>query len=128
MSAFDDVDADLSAAMKAEFGDAAVLSPTLKSDYGAAPVDPDRPERSIFGIFSSGPVVGKLDGDSRGQGFNARRATEVASFWLSAASMAEIGYEIRPGDRLTVSGRPTAFRIVAVLPTSQGDAELHLTQ
>lgn len=128
MSAFDDFDADLSADMEAEFGDTVVLRPTTRSDYGVAPVDPDRPERSVLGIFSSGPIIGKLDGDSRGQAFHARRATEIASFWISAAALAAIPYEIRPDDHLIVPGYPKSFRVVAVLPTSQGDAELHLTQ
>lgn len=128
MSVFDDIDAELASAMEDEFGDTAVLSPIIKTEYGEAPSDPARPSKPVKGIFSSGPVIGKLDGDSRGQAFNVRRATEVASFWLSAAEVAAIGYDIKPEDRLTVTGRSTVFRVVAVLPTSQGDAELHLTQ
>ncbi len=128
MSAFDDIDAELGLAIEGEFGDTAVLSPIIKSEYGESPSDPDRPSKPIKGIFSSGPVLGKLDGDSRGPSFNARRATELASFWLSAAQVAAIGYDILPGDRLTVAGRATAFRVVSALPTSQGDLELHMTQ
>ncbi|MEY4953495.1 MAG: hypothetical protein RL299_1919 [Pseudomonadota bacterium] len=127
MSAFDDLDTELSSAMEAEFGDTAVLSPRMTSEYGEPPVDQARPERDIVGIFSSGPVVAKQDGDARGSAFNSKRVSEVPTFWISAAAYADLGYEAKPGDRLSITGRTKTFRIVAALPTNHGDVELHLT-
>lgn len=127
MSAFDDLDTELSSAMEAEFGDTAVLSPRTTSEYGELPADPARPQRNVVGIYSSGPVVAKQDGDARGSAFNAKRTSEVPTFWISAAAYAALGYEAKPGDRLTITGKPKIFRVVAALPTNHGDVELHLT-
>ena len=127
MSQFDDLDAELSAVMEEEFGDMAVLSPRVKSEYGAAQPDPDRPEQQVRGIYSSGPVIRKLDGDARGSQFHTRQASEVPTFWISAASFAALGYDVKDGDQLTISGRAKVFRVVAIMATNCGDIELHLS-
>lgn len=127
MSIFDDLDAELSSAMEDEFGDMAVFSPRVPSEYGAALVDPARPEKQVRGIYSSGPVIRKLDGDARGNQFNTKQVSEVLVFWISAAALAALGYDVRKDDQLTIAGKPKPFRVVAVMATDRGDVELHLS-
>ncbi len=125
MSEFDDFEADLSADIEAAFGDVAVLTPLVSTEFVAASPDPARSPRQISGVFSSGPTTDSAFPKARqGAGAGQSRFGQSASFWVSAAALASLPYSIRQGDRLTVSGH--SFIVLDLMPSDRGDIEITL--
>lgn len=127
---FDSLLTALDAAVASATGEAASLTPRLTAPYGAPATDPSRPVATITGIFSDGPGSAYLNGGPVGD-FSGKMMMDalVAEFWLPAAGVAGIGYEIRTGDGLILTGRtgtPT-YRVVEIQRTNGGDANLVLT-
>lgn len=129
---FDALDAGLCAAVEGTFGEEAMLQPRLAaSQYSAITADPDRPPRQVRGVFSSGSAVSGLEGAgvASGRTGSTTIAGQTPVFWLSPATIASLGYRIRAGDGLTLTGPPArTFRISRVDPTDTGDLELVLTE
>lgn len=124
---FADLDAALSGAVGDAFGEQAVISPRIAGEFGAS-VDPERPTRTVQGVFSSGPMEGRIASDARGTFQGQTRAVgQSATLWIAAATVAALPNGIRKGDRVTFPARPTiAFEVVALDPTDLGDLELSL--
>lgn len=129
-SPFDDLMADVDAAITEVFGEAegATLRPRLNSQYAARAVDPARPALTVCGIFSAGPESSELRGMSKHefQG-TTRLSTMTAEFWLSSAQAAAIPYEVAPGDLIEFPCRNgKTFAIAAIQRTDLGDLNLIL--
>lgn len=124
---FADLDAALSGAVGDAFGEVAVISPRISGEFGSGE-DPARPERTVKGVFSSGPMEGRIASDARGTFQGQTRAVgQSATLWIAAATIAAVPYRIRKGDRVTFPCRPNlAFEVVASDPTDLGDIELSL--
>lgn len=126
---FADLDAEMSDLIGSEFGEQAVISPRIASDFIVSAADPQRLPQTILGVYSSGPVLERLGSVGNKGGWDTRRASESQVFWVSAAQFAALGYDVSPNDHLIIAGRAgSPFRITAILPTDLGDVELHLTK
>lgn len=131
-SPFDDLAADLSAAVNEAFGEtvAAMLRPRVLSQYSGRTADPSRAARQIFGIFSAGAAEEKMAGASRGEfAGSTRMATRACEFWLSAAAVAGIPYRIATGDLIEFPGRAgePAYSVASIHASDLGDINLILT-
>jgi hypothetical protein len=129
MSDFDAFDAAVSAACVGLFGgDAAVLSPRLSAQYVARVADPDRPARSVVGIFSSGSAEEVIRGQVKGAKFKGatRDRVEPSSFWMAADQVAALGYGVAIGDALTLTGRPGSPTYAVVAPEGSNEGDLNL--
>jgi hypothetical protein len=126
-TAFDEMDAALSAAIGEVFGEVAVITPRLKAQYVDGVADPARPAQQVRGIYSSGPSIERI-GDGRGNasaGYD--RAMQTSSFWLDAIEAAKFVDGLRPGDRVTFPARPALrMRISACQASDMGDLEILL--
>lgn len=124
---FADLDAALSGVVGDAFGEQAVISPRITGEFGSS-VDPVRPARTVCGVYSSGPMEGRIAADARGTFQGQTRAIgQSATLWIAAATISAFPNGIRKGDRVTFTSRPTlAFEIVAIEPTDLGDLELSL--
>jgi hypothetical protein len=124
---FADLDAALSGAVGDAFGEQAVISPRIAGEFGST-VDPARPARTVRGVYSSGPMEGRIASDARGTFQGQTRAIgQSATLWIAAATISALPYGIRKGDRVNFPARPNlAFDIVAFEPTDLGDIELSL--
>ena len=98
-SPFDDLDDLVSSAVLTAYGEAAVLRPRVSSQYVARSVDPDRPETTVWGVYSATNAVTPIKGQVVGEDF--RGATRVSSlraeFWIGAEQVAEIPFAIAKG-------------------------------
>lgn len=131
-SPFDDLDADLSAAINDTFAtDAAYLTPRTQTAYSEAAADPARPAKPVLGIFSAGAGQDTIQGRAKGKRFDgATRLSELrAEFWISAAAVASLGYEIETGDLLVITDRPDLppYRVSNTQGTDMGDVNCLLT-
>lgn len=127
---FDDLDAELSGYMGAEFGEVCLITHRISSEYTGHTTDPARPPQTVMGVFSSGPYAGRLDGGGRGD-MKAMTAmfAETPVLWLSSATVAGLTHPIRQRDAVTFSGRPgVVFTVALVNLTDLRDVELHLTR
>ena len=86
MTLFDDLDAQVSGAIDAAFGEVAVLRPRASLPYAERAEDPSRPIATVTGVFSAGPAEAALKGSSAGGAFSGgtRIVSLSAEFWLSA--------------------------------------------
>lgn len=127
-NAFADLDAIVSGTMLAEFGIRGIISPRIASQYGAAQPDPTRAQTEVRGIFSSGPAVDNIGGQSRGgaPGGATMIGGQTLVFWLAAATTRSLAYPIRRGDRVILpdEAAPNRFAVSAIRPTDMGDLEL----
>lgn len=120
---FDDMDA----AVRGVFGDAATLTPQAREQYTAGAGDPARPAQTIYGVFSAGPSHDGVSGRGEGQRPGGTTlASEGFEFWMAAADVATIPYQVRRGDKLAVGA--ITYIIAAVHSTDAGDANLILTR
>lgn len=131
-SPFDALDATLSGVVMDAFGESedAILLPRRVSQYAGPLYDPDRPVRTVRGIFSLGsgetPIRGNSPGEFAG---TLRLASDKPEFWLPAAQVAAIPYRIAVRDLMEFPGRagqPT-YAIARIQWSDVGDANLILT-
>lgn len=131
-SPFDDLDRMLSGAVTDVFGEAAVLTPRIASQYVARAADPDRSSMSVQGIFSAGPGDLPVKGQATGGEFAGTTRLNVmkAEFWMSAAQVASLGYAPAKGDTISFPNRPGSpvYSVAAVQKTNLGDAALILVR
>ena len=131
-SAFDALDALVSGAAMAGFGEEAVLIPRRNSQYVEAAADADRLAVKVRGIFSALAAPSDLRGQSRGGQFTGttRVLSEQTVFWIAAAQLAELGFRPAKGDQIRLPERcgSPCYAISAIHPTSMGDLNLLLVR
>lgn len=133
-SPFDDLMAAADAAVLGSYGETegATLTPRLRSEYSAGAADPERDEMTVTGVYSAGPSEGQMRGSNTGSEMvgAARFSTTAAEFWMTAAQVAAIPYEISTGDLLTMDGQPGAprFTVSSTQRTDLGDLNLILVR
>ena len=129
-SPFDDLDDLMSSAVLTAYGEAATLRPRVSSQYVARSDDPDRPETTVWGVYSATSAVAPIKGQAVGAVFRGttRVSSKRAEFWIGAEQVAEIPFAIAKGDAISLPGQPGAptFSIVDVQPTDMGDVNLIL--
>ena len=127
---FDELDATMSAAIRDAFGTTALILPRLSTQYAARADDPARAAVEVVGIFSAGPAETEIRGQARSTDFAGltRLNQQAASFWISAATVAEIPYRVARGDAVRFPERPgePTYAVVAPRPSDMGDIELLL--
>lgn len=129
---FDALDAMVSAAVEEAFGSGAIIQPRAGlNQYGGPVADPARPPGIVTGVFSSASATAGVEGSASGEG--RKGGTKIGGltpvFWLSPAAVASLGYAVRAGDGLVLTGPPArTFRISRADPTDTGDLELVLTE
>jgi hypothetical protein len=129
-SFFDALDADLSAAVDATFGEAATIIPRVSAQYVAPSADSSRPQQTVRGVFTLAPMSEPIQGQVRGAEFSGttRFLSGASEFWLARAEVASLGYKIRPGDAIRLDSRAGApvYTIAAPHQTDTGDLNLIL--
>ena len=130
MTLFDDLDAQVSGAIDAAFGEVAVLRPRVSAQYAERADDQSRPIATVTGVFSAGPAETPLKGSSAGGGFSGgtRIVSQSAAFWLSAETVRSLVDRPQKGDALTLTGREGApvYALSQVHPSDMGDLTLIL--
>lgn len=132
-SRFDALDAALSRAVLSTFGEtvAATLRPWARSEFVEGE-DATRPARPIRGVFTEAPSDAPLKGRATGAEFagTTRLSVSVAEFWIAAADVAALPYQIKTGDRLELPGRPGAprYSVSDAQTTDTGDINLILAR
>lgn len=131
-SAFDEMDAALSAAVNEAFAEPATLLPRRDGgQFGPRAADPDRDPTEVQVIFSESPSIEGISGARRGTEMHggARLSVSDAEAWISAADAAEIGFSIEKGDMLVFVSRSRSFNVSAApMITNMGDVRLLLTR
>ena len=130
MTAFNQLDALLGGACLQVFGEAADIRPMVKASYAMASADPGRPVKTVQGLFSQGPATSRPKGEGRGANFQGTTSFSSASaeFWLPAEQIADLGYDLVVGDRITLLARPYSpdYAITQIQHSDQGDLNLIL--
>ena len=127
---FNDLDAQISGAIDAAFGEVAVLRPRVSAQYAERAEDPSREIATVTGVFSAGPAEAPLKGGSAGAAFSGgtRVVSQSAAFWLSAETVQSLVDRPQKGDALTLTGRegPPIYALSEVHPSDMGDLSLIL--
>lgn len=104
-----------------------MLRPWTRSEFADA-ADPDRPARQIRGVFSAAPEQSDMKG--RTKGASVTGVTEFAvvacEFWVPAAEVAALPYDIRTGDRIQLTGRPGAPIYSVSVPQAYDTGDINL--
>lgn len=131
-SPFDDLHDEISGVIVDEFGETrAQLRPRINSEYKGRIADPARDIVLVYGVFTYVPADEKIGGSAQGEYSGPTRlATSAAEFWMSAASLALLPYEIAVGDLLVMLDRPNspAFAVSRMQPSHMGDVNLILVK
>jgi hypothetical protein len=127
---FDDLDAQVSGAIEAAFGEVAILRPRVSSQYAARAEDPSREGATVTGVFSAGPAEAPLKGSTAGAAFSGgtRVVSQSVEFWLAAQTVQSLVTRPQKGDALTLTGRVGApvYSVSQVHPSDMGDLTLIL--
>lgn len=131
-SPFDDLDQMLSSAMVTAYGEAAILTPRISSQYVARASDPSRSAVNVWGVFSAGAADQQIKGQAVGGEFagTTRLSVTKSEFWLSAEQLRALGFAPQKGDKISFPGRPGApvYSIASIQNTNMGDAALVLVR
>lgn len=107
-SPFDMLDGALSCAVMSAFGESedAMLQPRTRSEYAEAS-DPARADWPIRGVFTEAHSTALLRGAVQNSEHNGvtRLSMQMAEFFLPAAYVAALPYEVRQGDKLAFPAR-----------------------
>lgn len=129
---FDDLEDDLSAAIDATFGEAAVLRPRVSVQYVERTAHPTVNPITVWGVFSAGPGDTMMKGQARGAELvgTTRLASMTAEFWIARAQVAELPMLPAKGDALALTSRAGSpvYSISQVQPTDMGDINLILVR
>jgi hypothetical protein len=127
---FDDLDAQVSGAIDAAFGEVAVLRPRVSAQYAERAEDASREIATVTGVFSAGPAEAPLKGSTAGSGFSGgtRVVSQSAEFWLAVETVQSLLTRPQKGDALTLTGRVGApvYSVSQVHPSDMGDLTLIL--
>ena len=130
MTLFDDLDAQVSVAIDATFGEVAVLRPRVSAQYAERAEDASREIATVTGVFSAGPADAPLKASTSGSGFSGgtRVVSHSAEFWLAAQTVQSLVTRPQKGDALTLTGRAGApvYALSQVHPSDMGDLTLIL--
>lgn len=128
-AALDDL---VSGAVEKAFGVEIILKPRRpRSQYVAAAPDPERPERQVPAIFSSGPAIETVggQGNAGASGGTTKIGGQTLVLWLSPRTMRSIPYPLRKGDGIVFVDEPgLTYEIASPRPTNTGDLELIITR
>lgn len=113
---WEEADARAQAAVDFSFGEPVRIEPQLAGEYSASQPDQSRPPATVTGNVSTAVDDTALKGAMRGgeQIGGTRVAISPTEVWLSDQAFSEVGYEIRPGDMVVLSGRYGLPRYVVV--------------
>lgn len=127
---FDDLEAALSGAIHDVLSQAAVLRPRLRLPYTQSLADPGRHSHQTQGVFSKGPGLSPMGGGTGGFGGDLMINASVAEFWVSAAHVAQIPFDLETGDEIEISGQPgkPVYSIAVLQRTAAGDLNLVLSE
>lgn len=118
------------AVVTSTFGEPVLVTPRVTVPKRGPASDPDRAARTVKGVFTLTSGETPIEGSRRGSeltGFGSVAVTE-GQLWLSAASLAVLGFRPRKDDTVSFTDRdPTrTYVILRVDPTDVGDVVLHL--
>lgn len=111
---------------------AEILPRTIPARLVAAAPDPSRQAVEVRGVYTDVPGEGALQGQRHGSGADMKGTTVIATasraLWLSAATVAAIGYRPREGDAVRLLDQPDqpVMAIVRIHPSDMGDIGLVL--
>ena len=93
-SPFDALDELVSSAVQTAYGEAAILTPRVSSQYAQRSTDEDRPATNVWGVLSAGPGESQLKGQATGGEFSGSTRMHVmrAEFWMTAAQVSALGF------------------------------------
>ena len=131
-SPFDALDELLSSAVATAYGEAALLTPRVSSQYALRASDTNRPQTNGWGIFSAGPGDQQVKGQATGGEFagTTRLGVMRAEFWITQEQVAALGFKPGKGDTVTIPGRAGSpvYAVAAVQNTDRGDLALILVR
>ncbi len=132
VSPFDALDELVSAAVETAYGEAAILTPRVSSQYLQRSADGSRPAANVWGVFSAGPGESQIKGQASGGEFSGSTRMQVmrAEFWLTAAQVSALGFAPAKGDRIAFPGRAVSpvYTVTAIQHTGLGDTALILVR
>ena len=112
--------------------DTVLVQPRVLGELSGSKADATRPAMGITGVFTLVSLKDRLAGVRQGTELTGmtKVATAEARLWLPAAQANRLGYLIRNGDRIVLSGRPGAPAWEVVDPgfTDIGDYTLSLVR
>lgn len=123
---FDDMLAQMDGWVEASFGTTITITPQVRSEYAGYTADQSRAVVGVAGVFSLAPIIDPVLTPIQGPKGISRAATQSASLWLSSASLAAIGYDLRKGDKIAVAGRADEWRVSAPMDAAEGGTEFYL--
>lgn len=96
-------------AVQREFGEVVRVVPLKGRDYSDPFPDPARPQVDVFAVVTLTPTTENLDGSRQGTKINTttRFTQREAAIWLRPEVYAAIKYELREGDRVLLTQRPS---------------------
>ncbi|MFN3890165.1 MAG: hypothetical protein ACK4MV_07185 [Beijerinckiaceae bacterium] len=118
------------AVVMATFGEPVLVTPRVAVPKRGPVFDPNRAAGTVAGVFTLTSGETPIEGSRRGSelmGFGAVAVAE-GQLWLSAASLAALGFRPRKDDAVSFPDRdPTrTYVIIRVDPTDIGDLVLHI--
>lgn len=114
---FDTLGHQLDAKVDFMFGSPLRIEPMAGGRIASASADPDRPVRTVVGVFGAEPVDGRIMADRR-EGRSAIGATAAVLpgtvITLSASVAAGLGYALRDGDHIVIdpATQPRPYRVI----------------
>ena len=131
-SPFDPLDELVSSAVQTAYGEAAILTPRVSSQYAERASDGDRPAANVWGVFSAGPGESQIKGNATGGEFSGatRMLLMRTEFWMNAAQVSGLGFAPARGDRIAFPGRTgmPVYAVSGVQHTDLGDTALILVR
>lgn len=131
-SPFDVLDDLVSSVVQTAYGEAAILTPRVSSQYAVRASDQDRPAANVWGVFSAGPGDAQVKGQAAGAEFSGTTRLSVmkAEFWMTAAQVADLGFAPAKGDKVAFPGRTGSpvYSVAAIQHTDLGDTALILVR
>ena len=131
-SPFDALDELVSSAVQTAYGEAAILTPRVSSQYVQRSTDEGRPATNVWGVFSAGPGESQIKGQATGGEFSGSTRMHVmrAEFWMTAAQVSSLGFAPAKGDKIAFPGRAGSpvYSVAAIQHTDLGDTALILVR
>ena len=132
VSPFDALDGLVSSAVETAYGEAAILTPRVSSQYAQRSADDNRPAANVWGVFSAGPGESQIRGQASGGEFSGstRMLVMRSEFWMTAAQVSALGFAPARGDRIAFPGRAGSpvYAVSGVQHTDMGDTALILVR
>lgn len=118
------------AVVTSTFGEPVLVTPRVTVPKRGPVSDPDRMDGTVTGVFTLTSSETPIEGSRRGSELTGFGAVAVAEgqVWLSAESLAALGFRPRKDDAVSLPDREPArtYVVVRVDPTDIGDVVLHI--